>query len=477
MRKRPVHRLLAIFLCALLFFPVHVFASDAYDSNVPGNLTADHIRGEAAILVNADTGDVLFEKNADELHYPASTTKILTVLLGILMGDMESTVVTSPTAVNLGEENASTIPLEVGQEINFKDLLYATLVSSGNDGANLIAETISGSQEQFAALMNEAAYNYGCFNTHFTNAHGLHNDYHVTTARDLAIIAQEAMGNEVFREIAALYTYTLPRNNMNKGLKLTSRDNIFKSRSETPEDQQYYYEYATGIKTGYYSLAGYCYVGAAHKDGINLISVVLKGTSYKRCFTDSIRMFNYGFSQYISTSVEEIYQKNPKVIDISGFALDDPDLGRLQLELHKLDPTADDHIIGLVGEPDSHMQEYNSRTQFQFTRTLEAPINAGETIGTLTYSPYDGSEPVEYELVASRSIGRRAAIAPSLAEILQFAENDPNPFPKFSVEFLFLMLLPVLAVALVMFLLFKLFTRKRKPKLKQKRKYTTRYFR
>lgn len=477
MKRNYAIRMLALFLCALLLLPFGVLASDAYDSNVPDNLTADHIRGEAAILINADTGDVLFEKNADDLHYPASTTKIMTVLLGVLMGDMESTVVTTPTAVTLGEENASTIPLEVGQEINFKDLLNATMVASGNDGANLIAETISGSQEQFATLMNEAAYNYGCFNTHFTNAHGLHNDYHVSTARDLAIIAQEAMRNDTFREIAGLYSFTLPRNNINDGRRLTSRDSIFKSRSETPEDQQYYYEYATGVKTGYYSLAGYCYVASAYKDGIHLISVVLKGTSYKRCFTDSIRMFNYGFSQYISTSVEEIYQQNPKIIDISGFALDDPNLGRLELDIHKMDPAANDHLVGLVSKPDSHLQEYNARTQFQFTRTLEAPINAGETIGVMTYSPFDGGEPVEYELIASRSVQRRAAIAPSLAEILQFAENDPNPFPKFTLEFLFLMLLPVLAVALVLFLLFKLFTRKRKPKLKQKRGYKTRYFR
>ena len=477
MNRRPALRLLAFLLCALLFLPAPTLASDAYDSNVPDNLTADHIRGEAAILINADTGDVLFEKNADDLHYPASTTKIMTVLLGILMGDMESTVVTTPSAVTLGEENASTIPLEVGQEINFKDLLYATMVASGNDGANLIAETISGSQEQFAALMNEAAYNYGCFNTHFTNAHGLHNDYHLSTARDLATIAKEAMQNETFREIAQLSTFVLPRNNTNEGRRLTSRDNIFKSRSEVAEDQQYYFEYATGIKTGFYSLAGYCYVGSAYKDGIHLISVVLKETSYKRCFTDTIRMFNYGFSQYISTSVEEIYRQNPKVIDISGFALDDMDLGRLELDIHKMDSAANDHLVGLVSKPDSHLQEYNTRTQFQFTRTLEAPISAGETIGIMTYSPVDGSEPIEYELIASRSVERRAAIAPSLAEILQFSENDPNPFPRFSIEFLALVLLPIVAVVGLSQLFYKLFTRKKKPKIKRRTTYKTRYYR
>ena len=477
MRRKPCVRLLALALCALLLLPLFsALASDEYDKSVPGNLTADHLRSEAAILINATTGEVLFEKNADTLHYPASTTKILTILLGLLMGDMDSTVVASPTSVDFGEDNVSTISLKVGQEINFRDLLFATMVASGNDGANLIAETISGTQEAFANLMNEAAHKYGCTSTHFTNAHGLHNDYHVSTARDLSILAREAMKNDMFREIAALSSYTLPRSNMSDGKRVSSRDNIFKHRSETAEDQAFYYEYATGVKTGFHSLAGYCFVGSAYKDGISLISVVLKNTSYKRCFTDTIRLFDYGFSQYISTSVEEVYRKNPKVIDISAFALDDMSLGRLELNIRKMDPAANDHLIGRVNEPDSHLNEYNARTQFQFTRTLEAPIEAGETIGVMTYTPPDGATPVEYELLASRSIARRASLAPSLEEIKKFAEEDPNPFPRFSFELLLLMLLPVLAVAVLSNVLYKLLSRKRKPKLKQNNTHKTRYF-
>jgi hypothetical protein len=128
-------------------------------------------------------------------------------------------------------------------------------------------------------------------------------------------------------------------------------------------------------------------------------------------------------------------------------------------------------------EEDTSLLNYNRYTQFEFTRPLEAPIAAGEVIGILTYIPVGSDKPIEYELIASRSVNRRLAIAPTLDEIRQYAETDPNPFPPFSVELLFILSLPVLAVAIISHLLYKLFTRKRKLKYKQKRRYTTRYYR
>ncbi len=473
-----IRKVCALLVCAFLFPLFSAFATDEYNAAYPGNLTQDHIRAASAIVVNADTGEVLFEKNADELRYPASTTKILTVLLGILMGDMDKTVVATSSALESLPSDSSNIPLAVGQEINFKDLLFATLVSSGNDGANLIAETIGGTQEGFVSIMNEAMYKYGCTSTHFVNPSGLHDDYHVTTARDLSILAREAMSHEAFREIAQLSSFPIPPNNIvNRTKTVSTHDVIFKKKSDNPDKQAYFYEYATGIKTGFTNPAGHCYVASAYKDGISLISVVLKESSYERCFADSIRLLNYGFSQYISTSVEEMYRESPKVIDISAFALDDPDLGRLQLDIRKMDAEADDHIIGRINHPEAHKKAYAAHTSFQFTRTLEAPIDAGETIGIMTYTPENGDAPVEYELTASRSIARRASLAPSLAEIRQFAETDPNPFPPLSFELVMILLLPVLAVAVISNILYSLMSRKRRPKLKQKNRFKTRYYR
>lgn len=485
MNNRLQRKRNALFACALLLF-VWIFsfqpaaaaqsAVPEYSAKRPENLLPEHLRAGSAVLIDAATGEVLFEKNAAATRYPASTTKIMTILLGILNGDMTRTVTMSQSAADIPEDS-SAIPLAVGQEINFADLLNATMVSSGNDGSALIAEVIGGTQENFVSMMNQTAAELGCSSTHFANPHGYHDESHVTTARDLAIIARAAMGNETFRKMAALSSFTLPESNMGKAKKLRSHDRVFKVQQEDEELRQYYYDFATGIKTGFHSQAGYCYVGSATKNGVSLISVVLKDSSYNRAFLDTIRLMEYGFSQFITTSVTDMYRESPRVVDISMFALDDADGGRLELSLRKIDPTADDHLIGRAGGAQAQQREYARRTRFQFTHELEAPVSAGEVMGVMTYTPENG-EPIEYEMLAARDIRRREALAPTLDEIRRFAETDPNPFPPFSLELAVLMLLPVLAVAGLSFLFYRLFTIERKPKIKNRAKRgRTRYFR
>ena len=143
-----------------------------------------------------------------------------------------------------------------------------------------------------------------------------------------------------------------------------------------------------------------------------------------------------------------------------------------------MDPLANDALVAPKGSGDEQLKIYNTRTQIEYSRTLEAPVEAGEVMGTLTYTPLSpGAEPVVYELLASRSIIRRASLAPTLDEIRAYTAADPNPFPRFSLEFLIIILLPVIAVAVISQMLFKLFTRKRKPRVKQKLEYKTRYYR
>ncbi len=478
MRRGLARSILPLLLCCLLTSscpsPRRVpLLSSARAESPPSSLGPEDIRAESAILIEANTGEVVFEKNADDLRFPASTTKILTIFLGVLMGNADDVVTVSPSSV-LIPEDSSKIGLKEGEQLRFSDLLKATMVSSGNDGANVIAEHISGSQDAFAAMMNDATRSFGCSGTHFVNAHGYHNDYHYSTARDLAVIAREAMKNEEFRAIALLSRFTLPRNNLSASRALTAGHMEFLTETENASR---YYPYANGIKTGYHSQAGYCFVGSAVKDGISLISVVLKTSSAGR-WADTKKLMEYGFSQYISTSIEEIYKKDPKIIDISAYELTDENMGRLELAIRKVDPVANDHLIGLAGRTDSWTRTYNSRTQIEYTRVLEAPVSAGEVVGTLTYTPEDGvSAPVEYELIATRGIRRRASIAPSLAEIQAYTSADPNPFPRFSLEFLFLMLLPVISVAVLSQLIYRLLTRKRKPRIKRRASYKARYYR
>ncbi|NLD51600.1 MAG: D-alanyl-D-alanine carboxypeptidase [Clostridiales bacterium] len=452
-------------------------ASDTYDASRPENLRTDQLRAQSAILIDAQTGNTLYEKNADDSRFPASTTKIMTVYLGLIMAEnLEELVTISESAVTI-PEGSSRIELKAGEQIRFDDLLKATMVASGNDGAIAIAEHISGSEQAFVALMNEAARNMGALHTQFVNSHGYHDDNHFSTARDLALIAKVAMENEQFREIASLYSYTLERNEWSAARRLSSFSRVLMQQSEG-DDGQYYYPFINGIKTGRTSKAGSCFVGSAEKDGVKLISVVLQNTNYQRCWTDTKKLMEYGFSQFISTSIEQIYAQNPKVIDISSYDLGDANLGRLELNIRKLDPTADDHLIGFAGETDSWLNVYNERTTTVFIRKLEAPIEEGEVVGTMTYSPQDpNKEPIEYELTASRSVARRPSLAPSVEEINAYSDADPNPFPRFSLEFLAIVLLPVGAVVVLSQVLYKLLNRKKKPKIKTRRNYKTRHYR
>lgn len=477
MLRKGFKRVIPAVLClslALCVFPAPGALASEYNPEHPETLTARHIRGEAAIVMEADTGEVLFEKNADEYRPPASTTKIITALLALTMADPNDVVTVSEYAASLDPEQHSLIGLKAGEQVPMGVLVQAMMVASGNDGAIAVAEHISGSEPAFVALMNEAAARYGCTRTHFNNSHGFHDDYHLTTARDLAIIAREAMKLDSFREIALVTSYTMPETNLSKPRKLQSQARRLMNNSE---GNKFYYEYANGIKTGFTNAAGYCFVGSANKEGIPMISVVL-GTNSDGRWTDTKKLLEYGFSQYISTSVQEIYQQDPKVINISSYALDDPDLGRLELDIRKMDLAADDSLVTRISNADEQARLYNQRTQIDFTRTLEAPVSAGEVMGIMTYTPPGGmAEPVEYELVAARSVMRRASLAPSVEEIYAYSDADPNPFPRFTLEFLFIILIPVLAVWAISQLFYKLFTRKRKPRVRQKLTYRTRDYR
>lgn len=432
MLKRLACLLLTAMLLSALFSAPALATGNDYDPDHPENLNDVDIDATAAILIEADTGMVVYEKNADARMYPASTTKILTTYLGILMGNMDETVTASETCLQL-EEGSSKIPLSLGEEINFRDLLYATMVKSGNEGANLIAETIGGSIEGFVALMNSYVESLGLVNTHFMNPNGLHNGDHYTSARDLAIITREAMQDETFRDIARTVSFDLPKSNINRARNLSSRLSEFIGNSESST----YYPYAIGIKTGYTSAAGHCFVSAAEKDGITFISVVLHCSgdagNYRYCWRDTRRLMEYGFSQYVNVSVAELYAMQPKVLEISKYDLNDPQLGQLELTLNKLDPGSNDSIITLRSRLDYLVTNFNDLVNIEYVHEPVAPINAGDLIATLTYYPESG-EPIEYELLASRSIAKRMLDVPDLDDIIFNTENDPNPLPRLTIE-------------------------------------------
>ena len=430
-----------------------------YDAEHPEDLVEDQLYALSAILISADSGEVIFEKNPDDLRYPASTTKIMTVLLGIMcVDDLYQTVTVSDTAVMVPEDS-STMHLQAGEEIPFIDVLYGTMLLSGNDGANVIAETVSGSVPRFVELMNETAAMYGCTGTHFVNPHGYHEDYHVSTARDIAIITREAMKNETFRQIAATTSYTIARTNKQRARTITTKSSWMLPGTEDSPNK-YYRDYAIGVKTGSHSQAGYCFVGAAEKNGVNLISVVLF-TGNRARWADTIKLMDYGFSQYTSVTPQELYNMHPITIETSNYSTSDSNRGRLLLVCRPLDSTADPHIVATKAEIERMANNLTDTVLISYTREdFAAPVTAGEQIGTMTYFPEFG-DPVVYSLTASRSIERRDNVPKTLEEISNETMADPNPLPRFSFELQMVIATPVILLA-VFFIVIVVLRKKRR---------------
>lgn len=482
MRQRAGIRLAGLLLAVLFFlraFPAPALA-DEYDERYPELLAEGHLTASAAILLEADSGRVIFEKNADQRMYPASTTKILTVWLALVMGEsleekMETKFPVSENAVNLAPDESSA-KFAAGEEVRLIDLCYAAMLVSGNDAATAIAEGLGGTAENFAAMMNQAAYSLGCENTHFVNANGLHDENHYTTARDLAVLSRVAMQNDTFRQIAGTDEYKLPKDNIYRARSIVNGNN-FVAKSADEQKAKRYYAGATGVKTGTTSAAGNCLVASATRDGINLISVVLGATSDLSRYEDTKKLMDYGFSQFVSTSIAEIYLMNPRVIDVRGFDLEDEQVGRLSLDIRLQTTNVSDAIVTTREELEYWVRNFSTLTVTEFTRDLRAPITQGEVMGTLTYYNSAGV-PLVYDLVASRSIAAREKIAPTVEEIVAAAQSDPNPFPRVTVELVVLYLvLPAAAVILAFRLLRALLRLLKKRRRVKAYKPTSRYYR
>ena len=420
--------------------------AEKYDETRPEDLSADQLYALSAILISAETGEVIFEKDPDTRRFPASTTKILTVLLAIQnVPDLDQIVTVSDYAVMLPDDS-STMKLQAGEEIPFIDVLYGTVLLSGNDGANVIAETVSGSVPAFVDLMNRTAAAYGCVDTHFTNPHGLHDENHYSTASDLAIIAREAMKNEIFRKIVSTTEYQISRTNRQRARMITAQ-NPYQRESDSENLKKYYYPYATGIKTGTTSNAGYCFVGSAEKDGVSLISVVMF-TGNRARWADTIKLMNYGFSQYMSVTPMELYQMNPLTIVTSNYSTSDTGSGNLLLICKPPAGTAEPHIVATGTEIKRMARKLTDTMLVTYTRDLTAPITAGEEIATMTYYP-PYSDPVVYSLVASRSVNERDNVPKTLEEIYNEAYADTSVLPPFSFELALVLFSPLLLILAV----------------------------
>lgn len=267
------------------------------------------LNSETALLINADTGAVLYEKNADTLRYPASVTKLATGLYALKMaGDKLDVMVTaeqdaigSVTEEALRRSNytlpaywlipgASHIGIKKGEDLSLRTLLYGLMLASGDDAANVIAQHISGTVPNFMTALNAYLKELGCQNTVFYNPHGLHHPKHQTTARDMALIMQEALKNPTLCEIMATTQYKRPKTNKQESTMMVQTNRLIrKGKFNFPK--------AIGGKTGYYSLAGHNLAVAARDGNRTLIAVLFKCKEREEVFRDAIALFEAAFEQ------------------------------------------------------------------------------------------------------------------------------------------------------------------------------------
>lgn len=256
------------------------------------------ISAQSAILIEAETGTVLYEKNANEALYPASTTKILSCLLAIENCELDETVTFSHDAVFSVPVDGSKIAIDVGEELSMEDCLNAILIRSANEVTNAVAEHVAGSMPAFVDMMNERAKELGCTNTHFANTNGLHDADHYTTAHDLAMIGRAFFANELLCKMSVTKVLHLYPTEKQPDEIWENNHNLLLPGSK------YAYEYLVGSKTGYTDQAQSTLVTCAEKDGMKLICVVLKEKAPAQ-YEDTITLFNYGFSNFELVNISE----------------------------------------------------------------------------------------------------------------------------------------------------------------------------
>ena len=256
------------------------------------------IVGKAAILMDADTGAILYAKNAYDTMYPASITKIMTALVTIENCSQEDIVTYTADCINQLPYDASRYGVVAGEQVTIKDSLYMLLLRSANEVAIGLANHVAGNEAAFGELMTARAKEAGALNTNFTNASGLHQDTHYTTAYDMAMIAKDAIKNTTFAQVWGSPSYIISPTN-----KVARENKIWHTHQMIVNTRAAYYSYAKAGKTGYTDAAGRTLVTYASKNGMNLICVVMKSTTASVC-KDTRALFEYGFDNFKKVNAE-----------------------------------------------------------------------------------------------------------------------------------------------------------------------------
>lgn len=362
--------------------------------NIGHTYAAPDIIAPNAILMDYETGEVLFEKNAHKVTYPASITKILTAIIALENTRLDD-IVTVDYDLFVG---GASMYIAKGESFTIEELLRGLMIRSGNDAGEVLARHISGSVEEFSKLMNKRALELGAKNTHFTNPHGMPDANHVTTAYDLAVISRHAMKFDIFREIVKSTHFIIPPTEQTINQRTFKNTNRFLwgtgGANQILYNGKYIdikYDIVDGIKTGYTSQALNCLATSATKEGHTLIAIVLG--AHTSLYLDSRRLLDYGYSNYKSVLLTEENQLELEA-EVKGGKEDTVALYTSN-KLTKVFPRSTDTS--------------NITKEIEINENITAPINTGDKLGKVVYY-LNGEALGEVELVAQASIEKRGLI-------------------------------------------------------------------
>ena len=431
---------------------------------------------ETALLLELNSGIVVYAKNAENTVYPASLTKIMTCMVAVEYAgkDLDKMVTVSETALEGIAEAGGDVRLQAGERMTLRDLLYYLMVNSTNEAGNVIAEYVAGDIPSFVNLMNKTAQELGCTGTHFANTHGLHDPNHYTTARDLSVITRKALSYELFREICNTSQYTVPPTNLSDAKKLTTTNYlILNDGNRYLADNGNYYTYyrsdAFGVKTGYTSAAGRCVISRASDGNMDLLCVIMgaktrmmeDGSVRYDNFVEAKKLFNYGFDNFAYAKVavagiEPMFQVNVNYAkDKRGVVLI---------------PSTDVNCL-LPKEYDKNL--VTTRYELTDPSGLTAPLEQGQKVGTL-YVSYDGTRVGSAELETLTAVEEKP-VDKAISDLTgkDTPEEEQTLFQKIMKKFLSVLVLVLGLIALLVLILLirnALIRRSRRKALERRRR-------
>lgn len=395
-------------------------SQSASDETPECSLSPNQIISETAVMMDADSGQVLFDKKMNQRMFPASLTKIMTVILALENAEMDNVLTVDQEIIDdvysYGLET-SHIALTVGERISLQDALYACLLESANDATALIAKFIGGSLESFVEMMNAKAQEIGAKNTHFVNSHGLHDDSHYTTAYDLALMMRYALTLPNFEKIISTDQYTMaPTNNQDQ-------ERYFWNQNKMIQPSYYYNEDVVGGKLGWTEEANNTMAALGERDGRRLICIMLKSTAASAKYKDCELLLNYGFENFqsIDIDVSDDIRKGVDILDENGEMCGD---------------------VTISSAPKVHYLIHNHLTKNDVKITIDVPdhytlgqkTDASFTVGLKDWVDCMPNDPLVTKLETKSSVNTKV-----MSVTKEPKQNGPSAFLLIGIGLLFLL--------------------------------------